>query len=55
MQISMPRGISAPHYAIQVVVWVILYDDTTWTASNNIRMNLGSNAVTISTTSFDGQ
>jgi hypothetical protein len=55
MQISMPSGISLPHYAIQVVVWVILYEDITWTGSNKIRMNLGSNAVSISTTSFDGQ
>lgn len=55
LQLSMPSGISLPHFAFQVIVWVFLYDDTTWATSNNIRVSFSSTTVSRMMGSFDGQ
>jgi hypothetical protein len=55
MQISISSGISIPHYAIQLVVWVLFYDDSTWTNANNIDLTVGSTIVARNMASFDGQ
>lgn len=55
MQVSLTVGVSIPHYAIQVIVWVLLYDDTKWASTNNINVGFGSSTTTRSMGSFDGQ
>lgn len=55
LQISMPSGISIPHYAIQVVVWILFSDDSTWNDANNIGLALGSTIVTRNMATFDDQ
>jgi hypothetical protein len=42
LEIKMDSGISTPHYAIQLILWVFLYDDTSWTTTNVMTLNLGS-------------
>jgi hypothetical protein len=55
LQVSMPSGISSAHYGIQVIVWVLFYNDSTWTSANNIAVALGANSISRAMSSYDGQ
>lgn len=56
LQVSMPSGITIPHYAAQVIVWVILLDSTTWTNADMITITYGNSTTkTQLMGNFDGQ
>ncbi len=55
LEIKMDPGISTPHYAIQLVFWVFLYDDTTWANTNKMNLNLGSQTITRGFDTYDGK
>ena len=42
LQVSMPAGITIPHYAAQVIVWVVLLDSTTWSNIDVISITDGN-------------
>lgn len=42
LQVSMASGITIPHYAVQIIVWVILLDSATWTNADIITINNGN-------------
>lgn len=55
LQLTLSSGITVPHYQMQVIAWIFLYDDSTWTTNNNITLALGSTSTIISMANFDGQ
>lgn len=55
LEIKMDPGISTPHYAIKLVFWVFLYDDTTWANTNKMNLNLGSQTITRGFDTYDGK
>jgi len=53
--ITLSAGITNPFFSIQISVWIILLDSTTWTNSNNIAINFGGTVVSRSMSLPDTQ
>lgn len=55
LQLTLSSGITVPHYQMQVIVWIFLYDTSTWATTNNITLALGSTTTVINMANYDGQ